>query len=264
MLYFTFLIILYKIDSEIAVYAVAATLQSNYLSFFHERMVPMKKLFAFLLAALIGVMLAACDKDSTAKTDIDTSSDEIVGGWTNTESLEVTEDVKALLDKAATEMVGATYEPVAYLGTQVVAGTNHLLLCKVTPVTPDAVATYALVTVYEDLEGGAKIIDVLNSNAEAVFADAPGSWTESEKLDVTKESKEALEHAAEYLTGATYSPVALLATQVVSGTNYRILCSVTPVTPNAESSYEIVEVFVSADDSSCTMENYEFIVEEEN
>ena len=43
------------------------------------------------------------------------------------------------------------------LATQVVAGRNYRLLCKATVVSPDAASTYAIVTVYADLEGGAEI-----------------------------------------------------------------------------------------------------------
>ena len=43
------------------------------------------------------------------------------------------------------------------LRRQVVSGTNYCLLCEITPVTPNAEATYALVTVYADLNGGAEI-----------------------------------------------------------------------------------------------------------
>jgi len=221
----------------------------------------MKKMFAFLLAAVMCISLTACGNDSEGKND--TENTPIVGGWTNTESPEVTKEVKALLEKATAELDGADYTPVAYLGTQVVAGTNHLLLCKVTPVVPDAVSTYALVTIYEDLKGEAKITEVQNNDAEAGVLDAPGGWQDTESLEVTKESLEALRLASQKLTGATYSPVALLGTQVVAGTNYRMLCTVTPVTPNAEPKYEIVVISVDVDMETGTLETYGFYTTEE-
>ena len=60
----------------------------------------MKKMFAFLLAAVMCISLTACGNDSEGKND--TENTPIVGGWTNTESPEVTKDVKALLEKATT------------------------------------------------------------------------------------------------------------------------------------------------------------------
>ena len=43
--------------------------------------------------------------------------------------------------------------------------------------------------------------------------------------------------------GVDYTPVALLATQVVSGTNYRLLCAGTPVTPNGVTELYVVDVY---------------------
>ncbi len=86
----------------------------------------------------------------------------LMGGWTYADSFEVTDEMKANLQKALSGMVGATYEPIANLGTQVVAGLNRCLLCKVTPIAPDAVPHYALVYVYEDLEGGAELNNVVD------------------------------------------------------------------------------------------------------
>ena len=60
---------------------------------------------------------------------------------------------------------------------------------------------------------------------------------------MTDAAKAALEKACETLTGAEYTPVALLATQIVAGTNYRIICQSTPAVPGAESSYVIVTVY---------------------
>ena len=56
-------------------------------------------------------------------------------------------------------ITGMSYEPIACLGTQVVAGTNHLVLCKGTATVPDAKPVFTLVTVYEDLNDGAEMIE---------------------------------------------------------------------------------------------------------
>ena len=55
-------------------------------------------------------------------------------------------------------LVGASYQPILYLGTQVVAGLNHLVLCKITLVTAEPVETFALVVVYEDFAGDVTIL----------------------------------------------------------------------------------------------------------
>ena len=65
-------------------------------------------------------------------------------------------------------MTGAGYTAVAQVGTQIVAGTNRCLLCKITPVVPDPVSHYALVYIYENLEGGAKLLNVIDLDYAAL------------------------------------------------------------------------------------------------
>ena len=56
--------------------------------------------------------------------------------------------------------MGVDYVPVAYLGSQVVAGTNHCFLCRATVVYPGAQPTLALVYVWEKLDGTAEILSI--------------------------------------------------------------------------------------------------------
>ena len=55
--------------------------------------------------------------------------------------------------------MGVDYEPIAYLGYQIVAGKNYLILCESKIVVPDPIPSLTLVTVYEDLDGNCKIIN---------------------------------------------------------------------------------------------------------
>ncbi|MBR6331885.1 MAG: hypothetical protein IKR78_01995 [Dehalococcoidales bacterium] len=151
------------------------------------------------------------------------------------------------------------YTPVAYLASQVVAGTNHRVLCSVSPVVPNANATYALVTIYEDLQGNASLLEVRNSEAAAYGeSNLLGGWTASQSPKVTSAVKKALSKATDGLVGANYTPVALLGTQVVAGTNYCILCEVTPVVPNAETDYMIVRVYADLSDNAEITGTWEF------
>lgn len=62
------------------------------------------------------------------------------------------------------------YEPVAYLGSQVVAGVNHAYLCRATVVYPDAQPAWKLVYVYEPLEGVAEITRIADLDLAALAA----------------------------------------------------------------------------------------------
>ena len=85
-----------------------------------------------------------------------------VGGWKNIphEAGELPEDAQTAFDKATEGLVGAKYVPVDLLSTQLVAGMNYCILCQITPVTPDATPNWALVYIYADLQGNAKISNV--------------------------------------------------------------------------------------------------------
>lgn len=86
------------------------------------------------------------------------------GGWAATEDIAVTEEAQEAFDKAmeSTPLTGAELEPVALLATQVVAGTNYCILCRgrASVQKIDQVPFYAMMYIYQDLEGNAEILDI--------------------------------------------------------------------------------------------------------
>ena len=94
-----------------------------------------------------------------ALTDLD-YEEGAVGSWQEAESPAMTEEATAAFNKATEGFVGVDYVPVALLSTQTVAGTNYRILCEATTVYPGAEMHYAVVNVYESLEGNANIISV--------------------------------------------------------------------------------------------------------
>lgn len=226
----------------------------------------MKRIFAVLLAGMMACSLAACgqvNSDPEAQkttTAAQAATDAVIdGGYSDSTSPVLDDQVKAVFAKATETLTGVSYEPVAYVATQVVAGTNHVILCKATATVPDAVTTYALVTVYEDLNGGAEIIQIQDCKAQAPESgDLVGGYAEPESPEVTDEAREALVKAAEKLDGASYKPKALLGTQVVAGTNYKLLCEITPVVPNAASHYAIVTVYADLEGNAEITETVDF------
>ncbi len=100
-------------------------------------------------------------KDTVLKLPGVGEGGEKVGGWAYAESTVITDDIFKVMEKATETLTGATYEPVAYIGSQVVAGTNHAILCKSTPSVAElnGATTYVLVYVYEDLQGKCEITE---------------------------------------------------------------------------------------------------------
>ena len=101
----------------------------------------------------------------------------LAGGWETVEYQAVMlpdEDAQAAFDKATAEIDGMIYIPVALIGKQIVAGTNYCILCQMIPVVPDAEPVWALVFLYEDLEGNAQIVDP----PYEIYYDRHTPWTE--------------------------------------------------------------------------------------
>lgn len=134
----------------------------------------MKKWFALALCALMVLSLVACGapKPETDPTEpeeeAETVSEPLSGGWMHAESPDVTDDLRAVFEKALDGLVGVDYVPVAYLGSQVVSGTNHCFLCQAKPVYPDAQPSYVLVYIYEDFDGGATLMNIADFDIGAL------------------------------------------------------------------------------------------------
>ena len=105
----------------------------------------MKKLTALLLALLMMISAAAAEK-------------QLAGGWTPSADPTVTEELKALFDRGTETLTGAGYIPVAFLGTQVVAGTNYAVLCKASEINKES--KWVIVYFYEDLEENLSVLDI--------------------------------------------------------------------------------------------------------
>lgn len=114
----------------------------------------------FIVCTMLAALLLA--GNMTSQGEASSHNDILMGGWNATESPMLTEEVKEVFNRAVEGVVGVDYEPVAYLGYQVVAGRNHCILCQSKIVVPDAKPYYSLVYIYEDLSGNAKITNITN------------------------------------------------------------------------------------------------------
>ena len=170
----------------------------------------MKKVISVALLLAVILALSACGQKK--------AEPETVGGWTVGDGV-LTEEAQAAFDKAMDSLVGVSYSPLVLLGTQGVSGTNYCVLCEASVVYPDAKPYYALVYVYENLQGETEILNIaaLNlgdiaesgeiRNADAEAGQTLGGWT------VDRDSKVEVDNAVMHL-----------ASQLVSGTNHCVLC----------------------------------------
>lgn len=178
----------------------------------------------------------------------------ISGNWKRAADPALTDTVRKLFDKAFDGLVGASYTPAAVLATRTTAkGTQYRVLCRMTVCYPGAQEQYVVVTLQRGLLGRAEILNVDDALCETDLVDdkeMTGGWQEAQSPAMTDEAKAAFEKATEGLLCVDYVPVALLSTQVVAGTNYRILCEATEVYPGAETHYAVMTVYEGLDGSA--------------
>ena len=232
----------------------------------------MKKLIVMLLCAAMLLCLCACGQKPAeqpaaeeapaageviaaeeAAEEVTAAVEEaaadaapILGGWTKADVVSLTVEQQELLQKATESLLGTKYIPVAFLGSQLVSGTNYALLCRIAPVTADPVETYAIVKLYQDLNGNVSLLDVTDSGVPTNINELPGGWAQCEAPIVTEELQAIFDKALEGYTGMGFRPIALIATQLVSGTNYCFFCESVPV-DGGESGYAFVTVYKDLD-----------------
>lgn len=86
------------------------------------------------------------------------------GGWGAASDPAITDGMKALFDQATEGLLGVKYAPVAYLGSQIVAGYYHAILCQAETVYPGAEPRWVIVYLFEDLDGGAAVTNIMDLN----------------------------------------------------------------------------------------------------
>ena len=236
-----------------------------------------KKVFAGLIALVVisAMVLAACgSKEEPAQQPAGSSGSgavvpvasgsssaepvgPLLGGWPVNDEITtpvLTEEAQKAFDAAIQEYTGMDLVPAALLATQVVAGTNYLYLCSGKAVVPDAEPGWYLVVVYQDLEGKAEITGVeelvltdLKTTEEVADKDIVGGWTiqaPADAVTLPQDVAASFNKANENYVGVGLSPLALLATQVVAGTNYMILCHGTMVTADPVDAIYVATMYV--------------------
>ena len=81
-----------------------------------------------------------------------------------------------------------------------------------------------------------------------------GGYEPAESSEITDEIQALCDQAFQDLEGAVYTPVALLATQVVAGTNYKILFEKEIVVPDAKKTYAIGIIYEDLDGNASIAE----------
>ena len=99
--------------------------------------------------------------------------------------------------------------------------------------------------------------------ASALAEPMVGDWENvpCEAAELPEDAQAAFDKALDGLVGAKYTPVALLSTQIVAGTNYCILCQITPVVPDATPTWALVYVHADLQGNAEITNVYELYID---
>ena len=241
----------------------------------------LKKVSILLISITMILFVSACgtsEQNSESDTTNESNNAEAVtGGWEmhDNEASVLPENVQTAFDKAVEIFTGSELKPVAYVASQVVAGTNYMILCEATTTTETPAISYQMVIVYSDTDGNAEIKQIKEFDL-AAYTEGEGSEISNEKLAggweiaedrssvvIPQEAKDAFDKATENLDGNELEPMALLGTQVVNGTNYAFLCFSTLQTEETINGVQVVTVNADTDGNAgisniCTVDPAEF------
>lgn len=185
----------------------------------------MKKIINLIIILLLMFSLFGCKKEETKLKDPEPDNVS-TGSWEiNYEHESFIYDNQDLINFLSTSDLNGQddYKVVALLGNQVVAGTNHMFLCQND--------NYEVVIVYEDLDSNYsiskvvpfKIEEYLENNSTYNHEMLMGGWypyfDEKNVMDV-KDIDLFNPKIVEDNFDTYYKPIALLGSQIVSGTNY--------------------------------------------
>ena len=126
--------------------------------------------------------------------------------------------VATAFSKFQENLVGAEYEPIAYLGSQIVNGINYAVLAKQI-LTTGKDSENVVILIFNEKTGSSEPILV---NIERVLEGNSGfGGTKVDvKTELDKDLQEIWDKAFEIWIGARVTPFAFLGTQVTKGTNY--------------------------------------------
>ena len=229
----------------------------------------MKKIVVMLLTVLCLLSLSACGKKEKLeledhefepiKIGSDIEESDVAGGFGINKDIDnlCTSEQTELFNKAMEGMTGVGYTPIVELGSQVVAGKNHMYLAKGTTVTATPKTNLYCVVIYEDLQGNLEV-QKINQLDMTMFTEENdvsneqllGGWHTDDlvpNIAIDSDAAAAVDEALEGLTGVTYNKLALLGRQVVAGTNYLVLTKAFVASPDAQPYFAVLKVYKPLD-----------------
>ena len=129
------------------------------------------------------------------------------------------------------DLVGATYKPIAYLGSKVVHGTNHAVLAEQNLITGKDIKNIVLIVLNEKPgDVGGETMSLVS--IEPFISDMgglAGGYSVAPTTNISPEAQAAFDKAFQGFLGSNIKPFALLATKVVKGIEYMFAAEMTAI-----------------------------------
>ena len=163
-----------------------------------------------------------------------------LGGWEVKVSTNFPQKVATGIAQFEEQIIGAEYEAIAYLGSQVVNGTNHAVLAEQTILSGRDTKNAVVMVFNEKLKS--MDVSLVSINSVVIGGHGPGAIEVDMSTEIPVEAKAAFAKAMEGFVGSKVEPFAYIGKQVTKGIDYILACEVTPVTQNPTKSISIVTV----------------------
>lgn len=155
--------------------------------------------------------------------------------------------VGKLPQKVATAMAnlnevitGAEYKEIAYLGSQVVNGTNHAVLAKQTVLTGKDTTNIVMLVFNE--KPGDMVATLINIEHILDSGTGLGSVTINDTFDMDENAKATWDDAFEIYIGLRFEPFAYLGTKMTKGLNHIFMAKMISAGPDDDVSVGLVAV----------------------
>lgn len=164
----------------------------------------------------------------------------MTGTWLVEVSKELPQKVASAMAELSETLIGAEYEPIVYLGSQVVNGTNHAVLAKQTILTGRD-STNVVLLIFNEKPGDMKL--TLVSIDRVLCSGKPLGGL---KVEVIKELDDELldifHKGLEGYVGARYTPIVFLGSQVSKGVDYIYVVHLSAMGPNDRDEVALVAI----------------------
>ena len=151
---------------------------------------------------------------------------KLLGGWTLKleKADKLPQDLASAFGTLYGTKLGGAYQPLYYVGTQLVNGTNHMLIVERTRLVSGGKTTKEFAVVVINIPTG----DFKGEAATVV------SETDATDFTLRDDIEKGVKKALADFTGANHKPILELGEQIVRGKDYHFICESKGSYPNAE------------------------------